>query len=99
MLQVHSLERPKNFDAPFTLCDANAARRAVTWAAKIGVPFRVTLPTYGYLVAFAPGGQFVGLSAEETAAAVGSTTGAVRVAQHRALSRLKSQIVAAGDYA
>jgi RNA polymerase sigma-70 factor (ECF subfamily) len=41
----------------------------------------------------------VGLSAEETAAAVGATPGAVRVAQHRALSRLKSEIVAAGDYA
>jgi len=41
----------------------------------------------------------VGLSAEETAAAVGSTPGAVRVAQHRGLSRLKSEIVAAGDYA
>jgi RNA polymerase sigma-70 factor, ECF subfamily len=41
----------------------------------------------------------VGLSAEETAAAVGSTTGAVRVAQHRALSRLKSEIVAAGECA
>lgn len=31
----------------------------------------------------------VGLSAEETAEAVGSTAGAVRVAQHRALARLK----------
>jgi RNA polymerase sigma-70 factor (ECF subfamily) len=31
----------------------------------------------------------VGLSAEETAEAVGSTPGAVRVAQHRALSRLR----------
>jgi RNA polymerase sigma-70 factor (ECF subfamily) len=42
----------------------------------------------------------VGLSAEETAEAVGSTPGAVRVAQHRALSRLKSEIIAAGhDYA
>jgi RNA polymerase sigma-70 factor (ECF subfamily) len=41
----------------------------------------------------------VGLSAEETAAAVGATPGAVRVAQHRALNRLKSEIVAAGDYA
>jgi RNA polymerase sigma-70 factor (ECF subfamily) len=42
----------------------------------------------------------VGLSAEETAAAVGSTAGAVRVAQHRALARLKSAIAAAGrDYA
>jgi RNA polymerase sigma-70 factor (ECF subfamily) len=41
----------------------------------------------------------VGLSAEETAAAVGATPGAVRVAQHRALQRLKSEMVAAGDYA
>lgn len=41
----------------------------------------------------------VGLSAEETAQAVGSTAGAVRVAQHRALARLKSVIAAAGrDY-
>ena len=41
----------------------------------------------------------VGLSADETAQAVGSTAGAVRVAQHRALSRLKSAIAAAGrDY-
>lgn len=32
----------------------------------------------------------VGLSAEETASAVGSTPGAVRVAQHRAISRLRT---------
>ncbi|MCV7373948.1 sigma-70 family RNA polymerase sigma factor [Mycolicibacterium sp. GCM10028919] len=38
----------------------------------------------------------VGMSAEETAEAVGSTAGAVRVAQHRALARLKSEIVATG---
>ena len=36
----------------------------------------------------------VGMSAEETAEAVGSTAGAVRVAQHRALARLKSEITA-----
>ncbi len=42
----------------------------------------------------------VGMSAEETAEAVGSTAGAVRVAQHRALARLKSEIGATGyDYA
>ncbi len=35
---------------------------------------------------------FVGLSAEETAAAVGSTPGAVRVAQHRALATLRKKI-------
>jgi RNA polymerase sigma-70 factor (ECF subfamily) len=42
----------------------------------------------------------VGLSAEETAEAVGSTAGAVRVAQHRALAKLKNEITATGyDYA
>jgi RNA polymerase sigma-70 factor, ECF subfamily len=38
----------------------------------------------------------VGLSAEETADAVGSTPGAVRVAQHRALARLKTEVEATG---
>jgi RNA polymerase sigma-70 factor (ECF subfamily) len=36
----------------------------------------------------------VGLSAEETAQAVGSTPGAVRVAQHRALNRLRTVLAA-----
>jgi RNA polymerase sigma-70 factor (ECF subfamily) len=41
----------------------------------------------------------VGMSAEETAEAVGSTPGAVRVAQHRALARLKAEIDGSGfDY-
>jgi hypothetical protein len=64
VLQVHSVERPKNIDAPFTLCDPAAARRAVEQAGKIGVPFRVALPTYGYLLAFDKAGRFIGLSAE-----------------------------------
>lgn len=34
----------------------------------------------------------VGLSAEETAEAIGSTPGAVRVAQHRALAKLRSSV-------
>jgi RNA polymerase sigma-70 factor (ECF subfamily) len=38
----------------------------------------------------------VGLTAEETADAVGSTPGAVRVAAHRALARLKAELIAAG---
>jgi RNA polymerase sigma-70 factor (ECF subfamily) len=38
----------------------------------------------------------VGLSAEETAASVGSTPGAVRVTQHRALARLRG-LVTGGD--
>lgn len=39
----------------------------------------------------------VGMSAEETAAAVGSTAGAVRVAQHRALAKLRSNVSKAGE--
>lgn len=35
---------------------------------------------------------FVGLSAEETAEVLGSTPGAVRVAQHRALAKLRDQL-------
>ena len=38
----------------------------------------------------------VGLSAEETAEAVGSTPGAVRVAQHRALARLRKSMPGGG---
>jgi hypothetical protein len=64
VLQVHSVERPRSFDAPFTLCDPRAARRAVERAGRIGVPFRVALPTYGYLLAFDPTGKFIGLTAE-----------------------------------
>ena len=64
VLQVHSLHRPRAPDAPFTLCDPAAARRAVERAAQVGLPFRVALPTYGYLTAFDAAGRFVGLSAE-----------------------------------
>ena len=39
----------------------------------------------------------VGLSAEETAEAVGSTPGAVRVAQHRALARLRKTMPEGSD--
>jgi hypothetical protein len=64
VLQVHSLARPANFSAPFTLCDPPAAQLAVKRAAQIGVPFRVALPTYGYVLAFDRNGKFFDLSAE-----------------------------------
>jgi len=64
VLQVHSLEKPVSVDRPFTLCDPAAARRAVARAGELGVPFRVALPTYSYLVAFGADGKFAGLSAE-----------------------------------
>jgi hypothetical protein len=64
VLQVHSVERPRSPDAPFTLCRPDAARRAVEQAAQLRRPFRVALPTYGYSMAFDPRGRFIGLSAE-----------------------------------
>jgi hypothetical protein len=64
VLQVHSLERPRSIEAEFTLCDPVVARRAVSQAVSIGVPFRVALPTYGYILGFNSRGEFLGLSAD-----------------------------------
>lgn len=64
ILQVHSLERPKSFEAPFTLCDPGAAQRAVEKAGTFPTPFRVALPTYGYYVAFDAEEKFIGLAAD-----------------------------------
>ena len=64
VLQVHSLEPPKDTQSSFTLCDPAAAKRAVERAGEFDVPFRVALPTYGYVIAFDQRGKFVGLSAE-----------------------------------
>jgi len=64
VLQVHSLERPAGVESPMTLCDVGAARRWVEQAGRVGVAFRVALPTYGYVVAFDKSGEFVGLCAE-----------------------------------
>jgi hypothetical protein len=64
VLQVHSLDRPRQFDSPWTLCDPAGARQAVARAARLSIPFRVALPTYGYLIAFDTDGRLLGLSAE-----------------------------------
>lgn len=64
VLQVHSVARPKDYSAPFTLCDPAVANRAMERAGRLGIPFRVALPTYGYTLAFAADGKFIGLSAE-----------------------------------
>jgi hypothetical protein len=64
VLQVHSLAPPAGPNAPMSLCDSTAARRWVDEAAKMGVPFRVALPTYGYVAAFGENGALIGVSAE-----------------------------------
>ena len=64
VLQVHSFERPRGRKAKLTLCDPQGARRAVAAAAAVGRPFRVALPTYGYLAGFDAEEHFLGVSAE-----------------------------------
>lgn len=63
ILQVHSFERPA-LGERMTLCDVERARRAVDQAGRIGVPFRVALPTYGHVAAFDPQNRLLGVSAE-----------------------------------
>ena len=64
VLQVHSLEKPAGPDAPFALCDPVRALAWARQAGEMGVPFRVALPTYGYVLAFDATGKFVALAAE-----------------------------------
>lgn len=64
VLQVHSFERPQGPEAPLVLCDPRAARAAVEEAARFRRPFRVALPTYGYVAAWSREGRFLGLAAE-----------------------------------
>ena len=64
VLQVHSLTKPEDINSPFLLCDPIVVKRTVARAGEIGVPFRVALPTYTYIVAFNAAGKFIGLSAE-----------------------------------
>lgn len=64
VLQVHSIARPTSATAPFELCDPVQALRYVEMAGRVAVPFRVALPSYGYLVAFGADGRFLGASAE-----------------------------------
>jgi len=64
VLQVHSFRRPVSVREIPPLCDPEEARRAVQSANRIGVPFRVALPTYGYALFFDEAGQFSRLAAE-----------------------------------
>ena len=64
VLQVHSLNPPERDATQAALCDSAAARRAVERAAQLAKPFRVALPTCGYLAAFDNAGKSLGISAE-----------------------------------
>lgn len=64
VLQVHSLERPETIQDEISICDAGKAAAWIEAAGRIGLPFRVALPTYGYLMVFDRDGRFKGLIAE-----------------------------------
>ncbi len=64
ILQVHSLEKPVGPDDVFQLCDPDRAWKWIEQAGRVGVSFRVALPTYGYELAFDATGKFIALSAE-----------------------------------
>jgi len=65
VLQVHSLQRPAKPGGVWQLCDPALARSAVDTASRAGRPFRIALPTYGYLVAQDEQGRILGVAAEE----------------------------------
>ncbi len=64
ILQVHSLKPPKYKNDGFEICDPDEANAWIEQASKIGKPFRVSLPTYGYILAYDKNSKFIGLSAE-----------------------------------
>jgi len=64
ILQVHSVSLPERLEDTRALTDPIQATKWVNRAARIGIPFRVSLPTYSYLVAFDAAGKACGISAE-----------------------------------
>ena len=64
VIQVHSIDRPDSINSDLMLCDPNRAKLTVNKMAEFGIPFRVALPTYTYLLAFDDQGKLSGLSAE-----------------------------------
>ena len=64
VLQVHSVALPQSVEDTRQLTDPARAVEWVEQAARVGVPFRVSLPTYSYVVAFDASGKLCGISAE-----------------------------------
>jgi RNA polymerase sigma-70 factor (ECF subfamily) len=77
-------------DAPTSQDDPEQQALAVELAQRLGGLLHQLTPRQREVLILRVA---VGLSAEETAAAVGSTPGAVRVTQHRALNRLRGVVV------
>jgi hypothetical protein len=62
VLQVHSV--PVKSASAAKLCDPGAARRWVTKAARLKLPFSVALPTYRCTAGYNPAGKLIGVAME-----------------------------------
>ena len=92
ILQVHSVAVPQSMEDTRELTDPVRAVEWVEQAARIGVPFRISLPTYSYLVAFDAGGKLCGISAEGPSARWPQEARVVRWdAQPHAMAQLLTQ--------
>jgi hypothetical protein len=67
VLQVHSLVRPASPERIPPLCDVQQSRKWIDRAGRIGVSYRVALPTYSYVTAFDAKGNFLRLAGEGAA--------------------------------
>ncbi|WP_338287589.1 DUF3142 domain-containing protein [Luteolibacter sp. LG18] len=67
VLQVHSLQLPKQAGQPVMIFDPSAARSAAKKASALGVPFRIAMATYGCEVWFGSDGKVMEVVSEDTA--------------------------------
>lgn len=64
VLQLHSFELPKDVSQASKIFPKDKAMLYVEKASRFNHPYYISLPTYGYEVAFTKDGDFVGLRAE-----------------------------------
>ena len=67
VLQVHSLQLPKHPGEPIVIFDPAEARTAAKKAARIAVPFRIAMATYGCEVRFGEDGKVLDVVSEDLA--------------------------------
>lgn len=64
VLQLHGIDPPGSLDDGWRLMDPATVHTALDRARALGLPFRIALPAYAYVLQFAPDGTFRRLWAE-----------------------------------
>jgi hypothetical protein len=60
-LQVHGVQFPKTIDDSASIMDSTIARRAIIAAERLGIPYRLAMPTYAYRFVFGSDGKCRGI--------------------------------------